>query len=136
MRNCSSGRRASFLSSRSVEGGNTKSQISRSEGDAPTRNRRQRVPTNRWACEIVRAADGRAFSAREAWRAAIPNPKSPDRKAMRQREIVDNAYPQIVGHAKLFERQTGELSQLEKRGGRQYQIPNLQIGRRCANAKS
>src|SRR5579862_7164721 len=46
-------------------------------------------------------------------------------KAMGQREIVDDAYPQIVGHAKLFERQTGELSQLEKRGGRQYQIPNL-----------
>ena len=49
-------------------------------------------------------------------------------KAMGQRKVVDNAYPQIVGHAKLFYREAGELSEFEKRGGRQYQVPDfLQI---------
>src|ERR1700722_1897716 len=45
-------------------------------------------------------------------------------KAMGQRKIVDDAYPQIVGHAKLFERQTGELSEFKKRGGRKHQYPD------------
>src|SRR5260370_40098737 len=34
-------------------------------------------------------------------------------KAMGQRKIVDDAYPQIIGHAKLFGRQAGELSEFE-----------------------
>src|SRR5579863_7739131 len=42
-----------------------------------------------------------------------------------QREIIDDAGPDIVGQAKMLRRSPGQLLQFEQRGRRQDDIPNL-----------